>query len=153
MLDEQIRALVRRYLDRGIDRSAFSEQFAALYLQVRNSRASSLEARSLCNSLILPFAELSRGHRSEDSFRKELSKLVHPFAVKLYWYEANVAPEKRVYDALSASPGVKSLEVGVYDRADAFGYGVGDIADVDAREPSKKLAASARIPHPVEATA
>ena len=80
MLKEQILALVRRYLARGIDRSAFSEQFAGLYVQARNSRDASLAARNLCNSLMLPFAELSRGHRSEDSFRQELVNAIRPFA-------------------------------------------------------------------------
>jgi hypothetical protein len=80
MPKEQILALVRRYLERGIDRSVFSEQFASLYFQVRNSRNAPLDERSLCSSLMLPFAELSRGHRTEASFRKELENAIRPFA-------------------------------------------------------------------------
>lgn len=79
MLEERIRALVQRYLDRLIDRSEFSEQFAGLYFQVRNSRNASLESRNLCNLLMLPFAELSRGDRGEFSFRAELANAVRPF--------------------------------------------------------------------------
>jgi len=89
MLKEQILALVRRYLEEGINRSAFSEQFASLYFQVRNSRIASPDVQRLSSSLMLPFAELSQGHRTEASFRQELENAIRPFApVKLRLGEA-----------------------------------------------------------------
>lgn len=83
MLEEQIRDLVGRYLAHRIDRSDFAQEFAALYFQVRNERDASLAARRLCNSIVLPFGELSRGHRSESSFREELTKIAHPFVARI----------------------------------------------------------------------
>jgi len=79
MLKENILALAQRYLEQEIDRSGFAEQFASLYHQVRNSRHAPLEVRSLCSSIMLPFAELSRGHRDEVSFRQELANAILPF--------------------------------------------------------------------------
>ena len=79
MLKEQILALAWRYLERGIDRSAFSEQFARLYVEVRNNRSARLDARNLCSAIILPFAELSRGDRNEASFRQGLENAIRPF--------------------------------------------------------------------------
>jgi hypothetical protein len=105
MPQEQIRALVRRYLGREINRSAFAEQFAGLYLRVRNSRDASAEARSLCNSLVLPFAELSRGHRSEESFRQA----IRPFAgqSRVYAYPVEMVVGEPIFTATSTSSAVE----------------------------------------------
>ena len=80
MLEDQILDLIARYLAAQIDRSAFSQAFAGLYFRVRNSRDASLAARRLCDAIALPFAELSQGHRSEQSFRAALENIVRPFA-------------------------------------------------------------------------
>jgi hypothetical protein len=83
MAEEQIRNLIARYLANQIDKAAFSQSFAGLYFRVRNNREESLAARRLCSEIVLPFAELSRGHRTEQSFREELAKAVRPFVQQL----------------------------------------------------------------------
>jgi hypothetical protein len=80
MLEDQILDLISHYLAGQIDRSAFSQAFAGLYFRVRNSRDASPAARRLCDGVVLPFAELSQGHRSEQSFRALLENIVRPFA-------------------------------------------------------------------------
>lgn len=80
MLEDQILDLIARYLAAQIDRSAFSQAFAGLYFRVRNSRDASLAARRLCDAIVLPFAELSQGHRVEQAFRAALENIVRPFA-------------------------------------------------------------------------
>jgi hypothetical protein len=82
-MEEQIRDLIARYLASQIDRSGFSQEFAGLYFQVRNDRNASLKARQLCDVVVLPFAELSRGHRTEQSFRAELENAIRPFASRI----------------------------------------------------------------------
>jgi hypothetical protein len=80
MLEKQIENLIERYLAQKVDRSGFAEEFAGLYFQARNDRNVSREARRFCDSIVLPFAEVSRGHRSESSFREELTRIARPFA-------------------------------------------------------------------------
>lgn len=80
MLQKQILDLIERYLARRIDSAVFAQEFAGLYFQVRNDRNVSRDARQLCDALVLPFAEVSRGHRSESSFREELKRIERPFA-------------------------------------------------------------------------
>lgn len=96
MLEEKIRNLVARYLSREIDRSGFAQEFAAFYFQVRNSSGVSPAARQLCNLIVLPFGELSRGDRSESSFREELMRIARPFAVRQLnpRFESSVPPQK-----------------------------------------------------------
>ena len=100
MPEAQIRNLIARYLANQIDRSAFSQAFAKLYFQVRNNRNASLTARRLCDGIVLPFAELSRGDRTEQSFREELARIVPPF-VAVFHYEATQNPQEFT---LSGSP-------------------------------------------------
>jgi hypothetical protein len=80
MLEKSIRDLIESYLAFEIDQSHFAQEFAGFYFRVRNERTASLNTRQLCNSVVLPFAELSRGHRSEESFREVLTGIVRPFA-------------------------------------------------------------------------
>jgi hypothetical protein len=82
-MEEQIRNLIARYLANQIDRSGFSQEFAGLYFQVRNDRNASLKARQLCDVIVLPFAELSRGHRNEQSFRAQLENAIRPLASRI----------------------------------------------------------------------
>lgn len=78
-MDEEIRSLIERYLAHHIDRSSFAQEFADLYFRVRRSApVASRNAKMLCNSIVGPFAELSSGHRTEDSFRAELSRIARP---------------------------------------------------------------------------
>jgi hypothetical protein len=79
MLEQQIRELVRRYLAREIDPSAFAEYFAPLYFLVRRNPKTDTAACQLCNAIVLPLAEFSRGHRSESSLREELENAVRHF--------------------------------------------------------------------------
>jgi hypothetical protein len=83
MLEKQIRDLLERYLDHEVDRATFAQVFAGLYFQARNDRNLSQDVRQLCDSLVLPFAELSRGHRSESSFREELTRIARPFGPRI----------------------------------------------------------------------
>jgi hypothetical protein len=85
MLEKQLRDLIDRYLAQG-DQASFAQGFARLYFQARNDRNVSREARQICDSLVLPFAELSRGHRTESSFREVLTRIASPFSdrPKLY---------------------------------------------------------------------
>jgi hypothetical protein len=99
MQEEKIRELIGHYLANQIDRAAFSQSFAGLYFQVRNNRDASSEARRFCNAVVLPFAELSRGDRTEQSFREELAKTVRPFAVILSYRTAQPAQEFTFFDA------------------------------------------------------
>ena len=80
MRELQLRDLVARYLAHELAHDHFAEQFTLLYFEVRNDRDESDEARKLCNTIVLPFAELSRGHRSEQSFREELANAFIPSA-------------------------------------------------------------------------
>lgn len=78
MLRKQIQDVISAYLQNGLDRAGFAERFAALYFQCRNGKGSEIEAQRLCDAVIGPFAELSRGDRSEKSFREELTRIVSP---------------------------------------------------------------------------
>ncbi len=80
MLEKQIDDLIERYLSHKVDRSGFAKEFASLYFEARNGSNVSRNARQLCDSIVLPFAEVSRGHRSESSFREELTRIARPFA-------------------------------------------------------------------------
>jgi hypothetical protein len=75
MLEAQIRDLIERYLASRIDRDRFAQEFAGLYVQVRNTRSAPRVVQQLCNAIILPFAELSRSALDEQSFRAQLTKL------------------------------------------------------------------------------
>jgi hypothetical protein len=79
-MDEQILNLVEEYLQRNIQLHDFQQRFAGIYFQVRRNRRSSAGA-VLCNEIVLPLAELSRGHRSEDSFRERLAGAIRPYAM------------------------------------------------------------------------
>jgi len=83
MLEKQIDDLIERYLSHRVDRSGFAQEFASLYFQARNDRNVSRNARQLCDSIVLPFAEVSRGHRSESSFRDELIRIARPFVPRI----------------------------------------------------------------------
>jgi hypothetical protein len=79
MLDE-IRHLIEQYLAGEIAMADFSVRFAALYARTRQDRHSSRGAAELCSAAIGPFAEYSRGHRSEASLKAGLAKAIRPFA-------------------------------------------------------------------------
>jgi hypothetical protein len=105
MEEEQIRNLIARYLENQIDRPGFSQAFAGLYFRVRNNRDASLQARRLCDAVVLPFSELSLGHRTEQSFRAELknaTRLLVPYERGSIHVFANLsrkqtAPETNVF--------------------------------------------------------
>jgi hypothetical protein len=73
-MNEQIRDLISRYLDREIRIDDFQVRFAGLYFQVRSS--GKRDGAELCNQIVLPLAEFSRGHRSEKSLQDELAASV-----------------------------------------------------------------------------
>jgi hypothetical protein len=123
MQEEQIRNLVARYLDNQIDRAVFSQQFAGLYFQVRNNRNPSPGARRLCNAIVLPLAELSRGHRSEHSFREELANATRPFAAILSYEGAQVPQEFTVFDLPERIGPKISLESGSAVAVGRLQYG------------------------------
>ena len=77
-MDKEILNLVDRYLSQEIHLDDFQQRFARIYFQVRKSRNRLEPASRLCDEIVGPLAELSRGHRSEDSFRKELAQIATP---------------------------------------------------------------------------
>jgi len=70
-MDEKVRNLIIRYLGSEIELADFQQQFSLLYIQARRSGQSS----RLCDEVVLPLAELSRGHRSEYDFRSRLQTI------------------------------------------------------------------------------
>ena len=82
MLDEIYR-LIEQYIAGEIDVAEFSQRFAGLYAGTRQNRNVSRAAAQLCGAVIGPFAEYSRGHRSEASLKGELANAVRPFAERL----------------------------------------------------------------------
>jgi len=82
MLNE-IQRLVEQYLAGEISLADFSPRFGVLYALVRQDRSiASRAAAQVCNAIIGPFAEHSRGHRSEASLKEELVNAIRPFAQK-----------------------------------------------------------------------
>jgi hypothetical protein len=123
MLEKQILDLVERYLAQRVDRAGFAQEFANLYFQARNDRNVSRDARQLCDQLVVPFAEVSRGHRNESSFREELTRIAHPFAVREEVIEPSAQPfmisesEDIELDlALTRKPPSKALAIGRMDE-------------------------------------
>src|SRR5205807_372858 len=78
-MEQRILNLISEYLDGRLRLSEFQQRFAGCYLQVRNNGAAG-SASELCNKVIGPLAELSRGHRSEESLQQELTAAIRPFA-------------------------------------------------------------------------
>jgi hypothetical protein len=74
MMDERVRNLALRYIRAEIHLNDFQRDFALLYAQARRGR----QASKLLDEVVLPLAELLRGHRSEASFRAELANAVRP---------------------------------------------------------------------------
>lgn len=121
-MDENIRNLVGRYLRKEIRLQDFQQHFAGLYFQVRKNRRSNWAASKLCDAIVLPLAELSRGHRSEISFREELANAVRPFAdfaaepLSVSWNESDSRPRTIVHGT-----GSNLLKLGApSDRASAY---------------------------------
>ena len=83
-MDEKIKRLAGRYLRKEIQLQDFQQQFAGFYFQVRKARGANLPASKLCDEIVGPRAELSRGHRSDISFREELENAVCLFAEVLH---------------------------------------------------------------------
>jgi hypothetical protein len=80
MVDEEILKLSDRYLRGQIELREFQSQFAQQYVRSRIGH----EVSNLCDSIVLPLAELARGHRSEESFRAEVANAIRPFASSVY---------------------------------------------------------------------
>jgi hypothetical protein len=128
-MSDKIQNLAALYLRREILLEDFQRQFAGLYFQVRRSRDRRESASKLCDWIVGPLAELSRGHRSEDSFREELANAVRPFAsepVMLRSPEAALRPSVRTqvkdagFDALEAHTIIASWAV---SRVPLYGIG------------------------------
>ena len=91
-MDDRIRNLVVGYLRDEIHLQDFQQQFAGVYFQARKNRNANRSASKLCDEIVLPLAELSRGHRSEMSFREELVNAIHPFRGSIVWN--SIQPDK-----------------------------------------------------------
>ncbi len=78
-MNERLRDLSLGYLEGAIPLPDFQQQFAGIYFQVRRNRNLHESASRLCDQIVGPLAELSRGHLSEDSFRAELTIAIRPF--------------------------------------------------------------------------
>jgi hypothetical protein len=79
MLDKQVLELIEQYVAGEIPFADFSQRFASLYFAVRQGSNVPREASQICNLAIGPLAELSRGHRTEESLREALRAIVRPF--------------------------------------------------------------------------
>jgi hypothetical protein len=76
MLDRQVLQPIEQYVAGEIPYADFSQRFAGLYFAVRQGRKVPRQASQLCNLVIGPLAELSRGDRSEESLREALRGIV-----------------------------------------------------------------------------
>ena len=72
MRREDIERLIRQYLSGG-SLDDFRQFFASAYVAVRQDVKSGRDVSELCNRLIGPLAEFSRGHRSLESLRCALA--------------------------------------------------------------------------------
>ena len=77
-MEQRILKLISEYLDNHLQLPEFQQQFAGFYFQVRQN-GNVGAASELCDKVIGPLAELSRGHRSEESLRQELTASIRPF--------------------------------------------------------------------------
>lgn len=93
MLEKRIRDLIDGYLAREVDQAGFAQEFAGIYFQARNDKIVSLEVRQICASIVLPFAEFSRGHRSEASFREVLTQIARPFGPRIVSIDSYSPPD------------------------------------------------------------
>jgi len=96
MLKEQIVALISRFVKQQIPVDDFSREFAALYFAVRQSRVPEPDASRLCNGIIGPLAEYSRGHRSLDSLRRELETTSSPFVPRSTRFVSVTRPQQNI---------------------------------------------------------
>jgi len=80
MSEEEILADVQGFASGHLPLDAFRQRFAQAYFSVRNDpQASRSAAARLCDRIVGPMAEFSRGHRSEESLKQELANAVRPF--------------------------------------------------------------------------
>ncbi len=139
------------YKDDRISRVEFRDWFEANSYDAYED----VVLRPVCVAIDTAFSEYLFDDIGEDALKQELANAIRPFALQLYWSEDAIAHKAPSY-ALSTSSEVRLFEVGAVSRyalADTRGYAVGDLADADAKEPLKKLAASARSSSLVEAIA
>jgi hypothetical protein len=78
-LADYIRNVVEGYIDGEIDVDSFRQHFVGAYVHARNSAPQDRVANGLASKLMLPYAEFSAGHRSEDSLRRRLDEIMRPF--------------------------------------------------------------------------
>jgi len=113
-LQNRISGLSSRYLNREIDREAFALEFADIYFEARRSSLNAA-ANRFCSLLVGPFSELSRGHRSEDSFRQVLAKVTRELPVpaevdllsaRMHLVSASIRLDQHFADSVAFSPGM-----------------------------------------------
>jgi len=73
----QLRNLAVEYIAGEVPLDDFRPGFAGLYFRARQSRKD-LRSNSLASKITGPLAELSRHHRDEESFRRELISAIGP---------------------------------------------------------------------------
>jgi hypothetical protein len=76
MLDREILSLIEQYVAEEIAVADFSQRFAGLYFAVRQERSAPRLASQLCNFVVGPLAEFSRGHQSEERLREGLQNIL-----------------------------------------------------------------------------
>ena len=103
MLENQIINLIERYYDRQVNRSEFAGGFADLYFEARQNRSASRSSKLLCSSVIGPFSELSRGDRTEESFRSVLGNLLRTFGRNEFAEVAQIDPGRAIFDRIAIS--------------------------------------------------
>jgi hypothetical protein len=110
-MDSKLLDIIRGYADGTLDRLQFAESFADMYFHVR--RFGDKESRALCSAAIGPFAELSRGDRSEESLRGFLKDAIRPFANSEVQVEVHRMPPARSTHILSAEFGLTRKSIAV----------------------------------------
>lgn len=76
MLDNELLQLIEQYVVGAIPTADFSLRFAGVYFAVRQQDSERSLASVLCDFVIGPLAEFSRGHRSEESLREALGSIL-----------------------------------------------------------------------------
>lgn len=79
MINASVLEIAQQYLEGTMDLVGFQADFARLYARARRLR----EHAPLLDAIVLPLAELGRGHRSEESLRKKVSEAIRPFVASL----------------------------------------------------------------------
>lgn len=123
MFEQRIVAVVERYLSLdGGEQAEFAQCFADVYFDVRRNSYASAEDHGLCNLIVGPLAEFSRGGRSQKSFLVALENTIRPFVPELASGSSAISVVKKDYInmAIGSSRTVVLRKYQASDRQVAF---------------------------------